>query len=86
MLHQPFFQRLSLFNSATLLSLLLRAVANPCTTILGHMTGRQLQRRPDYEIHVEKVLRACAKHDVAVEINAHPRRLHWHQPRSSSAA
>ena len=26
-----------------------------------------------YEIDVEKVLRACARHDVAVEINAHPR-------------
>jgi len=62
---------------------LLRAVANPYTTIVGHMTGRQLQRRPGYEIDVEKVLRACAKHDVAVEINAHPWRLdldwRWHQ-------
>jgi DNA polymerase (family 10) len=31
----------------------------------------------------EKVLRACAKHDVVVEINAHPWRLdldsRWHQ-------
>lgn len=62
---------------------LLRAIANPYTTILGHMTGRQLQRRPGYEIDVETVLRACAKHDVAVEINAHPWRLdldwRWHQ-------
>ncbi|MCK1424802.1 DNA polymerase/3'-5' exonuclease PolX [Bradyrhizobium sp. 180] len=62
---------------------LLRAVANPYTTIVGHMTGRQLQRRPGYEIDVEKVLRACAKHDVAIEINAHPWRLdldwRWHQ-------
>jgi DNA polymerase (family X) len=62
---------------------LLRAVANPYTTIIGHMTGRQLQRRPGYEIDVETVLRACARHDVAVEINAHPWRLdldwRWHQ-------
>jgi DNA polymerase (family 10) len=43
---------------------LLRAVSNRHTTILGHMTGRQLLRRPGYEIEVEKVLRACAKHDV----------------------
>ncbi|MGY4368736.1 hypothetical protein ACVW1A_004801 [Bradyrhizobium sp. LB1.3] len=40
---------------------LLRAIADPHTTIIGHMTGRQLQRRPGYEIDVEKVLRACAK-------------------------
>ncbi|MGY4600589.1 DNA polymerase (family 10) [Bradyrhizobium sp. GM22.5] len=62
---------------------LLRAVSDPHTTIIGHMTGRQLQRRPGYEIDVEKVLRACAKHDVVVEINAHPWRLdldwRWHQ-------
>jgi DNA polymerase (family 10) len=62
---------------------LLRAIANPFTTIIGHMTGRQLQRRPGYDIDIEKVLRACAKHDVVVEINAHPWRLdldwRWHQ-------
>jgi DNA polymerase (family 10) len=62
---------------------LLRAISDFHTTIIGHMTGRQLQRRPGYEIDVEKVLRACAKHDVVVEINAHPWRLdldwRWHQ-------
>lgn len=62
---------------------LLRAISDPHTTIVGHMTGRQLQRRPGYEIDIEKVLRACAKHDVVVEINAHPWRLdldwRWHQ-------
>ena len=62
---------------------LLRAISDPHTTIIGHMTGRQLQRRLGYEIDVEKVLRACAKHDVVVEINAHPWRLdldwRWHQ-------
>ena len=61
---------------------LLRAIANPFTTMVGHMTGRQLQRRPGYEVDVDKVLRACSKHDV-VEINAHPWRLdldwRWHQ-------
>ena len=58
------------------------AVAHPATTILGHMTGRQLLRRPGYEVDVEAILKACAKHGVAVEINAHPWRLdldwRWH--------
>jgi DNA polymerase (family 10) len=62
---------------------ILRAVSNPRTTILGHMTGRQLLRRPGYQIDVKKILRACAKHGVAVEINANPWRLdldwRWHQ-------
>ncbi|MBV9520939.1 MAG: DNA polymerase/3'-5' exonuclease PolX [Hyphomicrobiales bacterium] len=62
---------------------MLRAVANPHTTVLGHMTGRQLLLRPGYEIDVEKVLAACAEHGVAVEINANPWRLdldwRWHE-------
>jgi len=62
---------------------IIRAVSNPFTTILGHMTGRQLLRRPGYEVDVEAVLRACAEHGVAVEVNANPWRLHldwrWHR-------
>jgi DNA polymerase (family X) len=62
---------------------ILRAVRHPRTRILGHMTGRQLLRRPGYEIDIEKVLKACAQHNVAVEINANPWRLdldwRWHQ-------
>ena len=61
---------------------IIRAVRNPHTTILGHMTGRQLLRRPGYEVDVEKILKACADHGVAVEINANPWRLdldwRWH--------
>ena len=62
---------------------IIRAVSNPYTTILGHMTGRQLLRRPGYEVDIEKVLAACAEHRVAVEINANPWRLdldwRWHE-------
>jgi DNA polymerase (family 10) len=54
---------------------LIKAVENPYTTILGHVTGRQLMRRSGYEIEMERVLRACAKHGVAIEINANPWRL-----------
>ena len=62
---------------------ILRAVADPYTTILGHMTGRQLLRRPGYEVDIERILVACAAHGVAVEINANPWRLdldwRWHR-------
>jgi DNA polymerase (family 10) len=47
------------------------------------MTGRQLLRRPGYEVDTEAILKACAEFHVAVEINAHPWRLdvdwRWHQ-------
>jgi DNA polymerase (family 10) len=62
---------------------IIRAIAHPRTTILGHMTGRMLLRRPGYEVDVEAILKACAAHGVAVEINANPHRLdldwRWHQ-------
>lgn len=54
---------------------IIRAVASPFVTILGHMTGRQLLRRHGYDIDVDRILAACAKHGVAVEINANPWRL-----------
>src|SRR5882757_261245 len=54
---------------------IIKAVENPYTTILGHVTGRQLLRRPGYEVDMERVLGACAQHGVAIEINAHPWRL-----------
>jgi DNA polymerase (family 10) len=34
----------------------IRAVDNPHTTILGHLTGRQLLRRPGYEVDIERIL------------------------------
>ncbi|TIU33364.1 MAG: PHP domain-containing protein, partial [Mesorhizobium sp.] len=62
---------------------IIEAIGNPFTTIIGHMTGRQLLRRPGYDLDIDKVLRACARYGVAVEINAHPWRLdldwRWHQ-------
>jgi DNA polymerase (family 10) len=62
---------------------LIRAVSHPRTTILGHPTGRQLLRRPGYDVDLDAVLRVCAQNGVAVEINANPYRLEldwrWHQ-------
>jgi DNA polymerase (family 10) len=54
---------------------LLKAIENPCTTILGHMTGRILLRRKGYPVMMEPIIEACAKHQVAIELNANPHRL-----------
>ena len=54
---------------------LVAAVSNPFVDVLGHPTGRLLLRRQGYPIDPEAVLDACAKHDVAVELNANPWRL-----------
>jgi DNA polymerase (family 10) len=54
---------------------LLNAIANPYTTILGHMTSRLLLSRNGYPVDHKKVIDACAENHVAIELNAHPRRL-----------
>jgi DNA polymerase (family 10) len=54
---------------------LLTAIENPFTSILGHPTGRLLLSRKGYPIDHDKIIDACAANDVALEINAHPRRL-----------
>jgi DNA polymerase (family 10) len=54
---------------------ILKAVAHPRVNILAHPTGRIIGRRKPYAFDVERVLRACADHNVAVELNSHPERL-----------
>ena len=54
---------------------LMKAIENPYTTILGHMTGRLLLSRNGYPVDHKKIIDACANHKVVIEINAHPRRL-----------
>ena len=54
---------------------LITAIANPYTTILGHMTGRLLLMREGYPVDHEAVVKACAEFNVIIEINAHPHRL-----------
>jgi len=54
---------------------LIKAIEHPHTTILGHMTGRQLLIRPGYPVNFKKVIDACAANNVVIEINANPYRL-----------
>ena len=54
---------------------LIRAIENPFTTMLGHMTGRLLLRREGYPVDHKAIIKACAQNDVIIEINANPWRL-----------
>ena len=54
---------------------LINAIEHPHTTILGHPTGRLLLSRPGYPIDHQRIIDACAEHNVAIELNANPYRL-----------
>jgi DNA polymerase (family 10) len=67
----------SVFNQepAKMTERLLKAVANPNTSIIGHPTGRLQLRRDAYHFDMDAVLAAAAKHKVAMELNSYPDRL-----------
>lgn len=57
---------------------LVAAVSHPHVDVLGHVTGRLIRgsrgTRPPSEFDPHAVFAACARHGVAVEINARPER------------
>jgi len=62
-------------DSAQMTDRLLRAIANPNTSIIGHPTGRMLLRREGYSFDYDKVFAAAAARGVAMEHNSYPDRL-----------
>lgn len=54
---------------------LVRAIRNPHTTMIGHLTSRMFMGPDGPPINIEAVLDACAANDVAVEVNCHPSRM-----------
>lgn len=54
---------------------LIKAIENPHTHILGHMTGRLLLSRAGYPVDHELIIDACAANGMIIELNANPQRL-----------
>jgi putative hydrolase len=65
-------------SSETMTVRMVGAIANRFTNVLGHCTGRLVEggrgTRPESEFDAEVVFAACARFDVAVEINSRPER------------
>ncbi len=54
---------------------LISAMENENVDIIGHPTGRIIDRRPPYEVDMNAVLEAASRTGTAMEINAYPSRL-----------
>jgi DNA polymerase (family 10) len=54
---------------------IIKGISNPNVDILAHPTGRLLLARDPYAVDLKKVIGAAVKHNVVLEINAHPQRL-----------
>jgi DNA polymerase (family 10) len=62
-------------GSAEMTHRIIRAIANPRVTMLGHPTGRLLLARDGYAVDLEAVIAAAAAAGTMIEINANPHRL-----------
>jgi DNA polymerase (family 10) len=71
-------------DEKTMTARLIKAIENPYTTMVGHLTGRLLLKRDGYPVNFNKVIDACIANHKIMELNAHPMRLdmdwrYWHK-------
>ncbi|MDE1869009.1 MAG: DNA polymerase/3'-5' exonuclease PolX [Candidatus Micrarchaeota archaeon] len=67
----------SLFNmpEAEMTKRVVKAIESGLISTVGHPTGREMPARDAYKINLDKVYEAAESNNVALEINAQPRRL-----------
>jgi DNA polymerase (family 10) len=54
---------------------IIRAMRNPNVDIISHPTGRLIQKRDEYEIDFDKILKVAKETGTILEINSYPERL-----------
>jgi DNA polymerase (family 10) len=69
-------------EEAVMTARIIRALENPRSTMLGHLTGRILLEREPYRVDIAKVIDAAIANGAIIELNANPHRLdmdwrHW---------
>ena len=62
-------------DEKTMTARIIRAIEHPCTTMLGHLTGRLLLRREPSQLDARKIIDAAIANQVIIELNANPWRL-----------
>ncbi|MEM4648277.1 MAG: DNA polymerase/3'-5' exonuclease PolX [Candidatus Pacearchaeota archaeon] len=54
---------------------IIRAMKNPHVDIISHPTGRLIQKRDEYQIDFERILKVAKETKTILEINSYPERL-----------
>jgi DNA polymerase (family 10) len=54
---------------------IIKAMRNPNVDIISHPTGRLIQKRDEYEIDFDKILKVAKETGTILEINSYPERL-----------
>ncbi len=64
---------------------IIEAIENPHVCVIGHPTGRLINRRPPYDVDMEAVIAAAARTGTFLEINANPWRLDLNEHHAAAA-
>lgn len=54
---------------------IVKAIKNPYTTMIGHLTGRLLLERKEYPLNIGRILDVASEFKTVIELNANPKRL-----------
>ncbi len=73
-------------DAAAMTARIVRAIENPLVDVIGHLTGRKIERRLPYELDFTAVLEAAARTSTMLEINSSPDRRDLDDPHARAAA
>jgi DNA polymerase (family 10) len=62
-------------DEETITNRIIEAIHNPYTRVIGHPTGRLIQKRNPYEVNLDRIFEAATEQNVFMEINCSPSRL-----------
>ena len=73
-------------DASAMTARIVRAIENPMVDVIGHLTGRKIERRLPYELDFATVLDAAKRSHTMLEINASPDRRDLDDPHARAAA
>jgi len=73
-------------ESAAMTARIVRAISNPMVDVIGHLSGRKIERRPPYAFDFSAVLEAAVASGTMLEINSSPDRRDMNDVHARAAA
>jgi DNA polymerase (family 10) len=73
-------------DSAAMTARIVRAISNPLVDVIGHLSGRKIERRPPYHFDLPAIVEAARETGTMLEINSSPDRRDMNEVNARAAA
>ena len=73
-------------DSAAMTARIVRAISNPLVDVIGHLSGRKIERRPPYRFDFPAIVEAARETGTLLEINSSPDRRDMDEVHARAAA